>query len=67
MKGIGREVRTYAVRQRKSAAPSAPDVLALDHPAGVSIRLQSGMLETGERLRLADHLDALAKTLRGED
>lgn len=67
MKGIGREVRTYAVRQRKSATESAPDVLALDHPAGVSIRLRSGMLEADERLQLADHLDALARTLRSQD
>jgi len=67
MKGIGREVRTYAVRQRKGGSPSEPGVLTLDHPAGVSIRLQSNMLEANERLQLADHLDALTKKLRGED
>ncbi|MEY3665748.1 MAG: Adenylate cyclase 1 [Pseudomonadota bacterium] len=64
MKGIGREVRTYAVRKRKNGAVSAQNVLALEHPAGVSIRLQSGMLEEGERLALADHFEALAKKLR---
>ncbi|MCM0044467.1 MAG: adenylate/guanylate cyclase domain-containing protein [Burkholderiaceae bacterium] len=62
MKGIGREVRTYAVRHRRAA--EQPRLLELEHPAGISVRLQSDTLDPEERRRLADHLDALSRSLR---
>lgn len=65
MKGIGRDVRTYAVSGRKCAA--SPGMLELEHPAGISIRLQSDGLDANERRQLADRLDALAKSLRSDD
>ncbi len=61
MKGIARNVQTYAVKARKSAA----NALSLDHPAGVAIDLDPASLEEDERRALAERLLALAERLRG--
>ncbi len=61
MKGIARNVQTYAVKARKSAA----NALSLDHPAGVAIDLDPASLEEDERRALAERLLTLAERLRG--
>jgi class 3 adenylate cyclase len=60
MKGIARNVQTYAVKARKGAA----NALSLDHPAGVAIALDPASLEEDERRALAERLLALAERLR---
>ena len=62
MKGIAREVQTYAVKGRK--ADNSAQALALDHPAGVSIALDPATLDAAERSSLADKLAELADQLR---
>lgn len=63
MKGISRQVQTYAVkgRRRVGDAPS----FALEHPAGVAIDLDPTALDADERSALAERLAALAERLRG--
>lgn len=62
MKGIARNVRTYAVKGRKSAGSS----LSLEHPAGVAIDIDPTTLADDDRRMLAERLEALAKRLCGE-
>lgn len=63
MKGIARNVQTYAVKGRKRAG--GPAGLSLDHPAGVAIDLDPATLDDGERHALAEQLAAVADRLRG--
>ncbi len=63
MKGIARNVKTFAVRGRKLAGDSRN--LSLEHPAGVVIDLDPASLPAGERGQLADQLAAMAERLRG--
>ena len=62
MKGIARNVQTYAVKGRKLDG-DAP-TFALNHPAGVSIDLDPTVLDDAERQALADKLAALSQKLR---
>ncbi len=62
MKGIARDVRTYAIRGRK-AAPGDTS-LTLAHPAGVAIDLDPAALDAGARSELAEQLTTLADRLR---
>ena len=62
MKGIAREVQTYAVTGRKTAGSSP--AFSLDHPAGVSITLNPSALDAAERSSLADKLAEMAEQLR---
>lgn len=63
MKGIARNVKTYAVKGRKRAGGNAG--LSLDHPAGVAIDLDPATLDDTERHALAERLAAVADKLRG--
>lgn len=62
MKGIARNVQTYAIKGRKSE-DGAP-AFALNHPAGVAIDLDPAVLDDSERDALADKLAALSQRLR---
>ncbi len=62
MKGIARDVQTYAVTGRKTTG--AESAFSFDHPAGVSIDLDPSALDGQERAALADKLSALAQQLR---
>ena len=62
MKGIARDVRTYAIKGRKSA--SGETSLSLAHPAGVAIDLDPAALDAGVRSELAEQLATLADKLR---
>ncbi len=62
MKGIARDVQTYAVTGRR--AESSSPAFNFDHPAGVSIDLDPTILDSEERAALADKLSALATQLR---
>jgi class 3 adenylate cyclase len=64
MKGIARNVQTYAVKGRKQFG-EAP-VLALSHPSGVAIDLDPTALAIEERAVLADQLAAIANRLRSD-
>ncbi len=64
MKGIARDVRTYAVKGRK-AAGEAP-IFSYDHPAGVSIDIDPTTLDADERAQLSEKLTMLAEALRGQ-
>lgn len=62
MKGITRDIQTYAVTGRKNNQELP--TLALDHPAGVSIDLDTSILDAEEREKLAVKLILLADQLR---
>ena len=62
MKGIARDVRTYAIKGRKLAAGDT--ALTLAHPAGVSIDLDPAALDPDARTALAEQLASLADKLR---
>lgn len=62
MKGIARDVQTFAVTGRRIAS-TAP-AFSFDHPAGVSIDLDPTLLDPEDRAVLANKLDALASQLR---
>ncbi len=62
MKGIARDVQTYAVTGRRTESSSP--AFNFDHPAGVSIDLDPTILDSEERAALADKLSALATQLR---
>ena len=62
MKGIARDVQTYAVTGRRTE--SASTAFSFDHPAGVSIDLDTSVLDAPARAALADKLSALASQLR---
>jgi class 3 adenylate cyclase len=62
MKGIARNIQTYAVKGRKRAS-DAP-ALALSHPAGIDIDLDPSVLDDNERNALAEKLAALSVQLR---
>ncbi len=62
MKGIARDVQTYAVTGRR--IESASTAFSFDHPAGVSIDLDPSVLDAPARAALADKLSALASQLR---
>ena len=62
MKGIARNVQTYAVQGRKRAG-DAP-AFALSHPAGVAIDLDPTALDDDERNALVDKLAAMSLRLR---
>ncbi len=63
MKGIARNVQTYAIKGRKQAGSVAP--LTLAHPAGVAIDLDPDTLDEAARTALAEQLSGLAERLRG--
>lgn len=62
MKGIARQVQTYAITGRKR--PCEPLALELAHPAGVNIALDPAALDDNERQLLSARLLALAERLR---
>ncbi len=62
MKGIARDVQTYAIKGRKSA--DLAEQLTLAHPAGVAIALDPAVLDAGARTALAEQLSTLADKLR---
>ena len=62
MKGIARDVQTYAIKGRKRTG-DAP-AFALNHPAGVAIDLDPTALDDNERNALADKLAAMSLRLR---
>ncbi len=62
MKGIARNVQTYAVKGRRTAPEQ--ERLALEHPAGIAIGLDPAALDGDERQLLAERLEALASRLR---
>jgi class 3 adenylate cyclase len=62
MKGIARNVVTYAVTGRKKQ--QHPQSYTLTHPAGVSIELDSTVLDTDTKEKLAAQLSELAHRLR---
>jgi hypothetical protein len=62
MKGIARDVKTYAVKGRK--LPGEELIFSYDHPAGVSIDIDPTTLDANERAQLSDKLTTLAEALR---
>lgn len=62
MKGITREVRTFALRAH--TADTLPSMMSLEHPAGVAINLDPAHLPDDERCQLAEQLEAMAQRLR---
>jgi hypothetical protein len=62
MKGIARNVMTYAITGWKKQQHHQS--YALTHPAGVSIDLDTDILDTETKEQLADQLSALADRLR---
>ena len=62
MKGIARDVKTYAVKGRKSTVEAL--VFSYDHPAGVSIDIDPTTLDADERVQLSEKLTTLAEALR---
>ena len=62
MKGIPRDVKTYAVKSRKSTGEAL--VFSYDHPAGVSIDIDPTTLDADERAQLSEKLTTLAEALR---
>jgi class 3 adenylate cyclase len=62
MKGIARNIQTYAVKGRKRAGDAT--TLALSHPAGIDIDLDPSVLDDKERNALAEKLAALSIQLR---
>ena len=62
MKGIARDVQTYAVTGRKNA--STKTICALSHPAGVNIDLDPASLDQNARQVLAEQLSSIAQQLR---
>jgi class 3 adenylate cyclase len=62
MKGIARNVQTYAITGRKNA--SAKSTCALSHPAGVNIDLDPTSLDQDARQVLAEQLSSIAQQLR---
>jgi class 3 adenylate cyclase len=64
MKGIARNIKTYAVTGRKQ--PHHQKSYALSHPAGISIELDPAILDADTKGKLADQLSELADRLRAE-
>lgn len=64
MKGIARNVMTYAVTGRKQQQQSLSYVLS--HPAGINIDLDSTVLDHGTKEQLAHQLTELAERLRAQ-
>jgi class 3 adenylate cyclase len=62
MKGIARDIKTFAIKGRKSAG--SPAALTLAHPAGVAIELDPAALDAAARAALAEQLSTLADKLR---
>ncbi len=62
MKGIARNIQTYAVKGRKRASEAR--ALTLSHPAGIDIDLDPSVLDDNERNALAEKLAALSIQLR---
>ncbi len=62
MKGIARNIQTYAVKGRKRADQA--HALALKHPAGIAIDLDLSALDDNERNALSEKLAALSIQLR---
>ena len=62
MKGIARNVQTYAITSRRTELISTG--FHFDHPAGVSIALDPTTLDIPSRAALADKLSELASQLR---
>lgn len=62
MKGIARNVQTYAVRGRKQSSEASS--VTIEHPAGVAIDLDPSMLNENDRRTLAERLAMLAELLR---
>lgn len=60
MKGIARNVQTYAVKGRRSGGHG----LSLVHPAGIAIDLDPAALGDEEKMTLAEQLAAVADRLR---
>ena len=63
VKGMARDVKTFAVLQRKTSEASAS--VQFKHPAGVSIDLDPALLDAQERMRLAEQLTAAAARIMG--
>jgi class 3 adenylate cyclase len=61
MKGIARDVKTFAVLGPKK--PQSPKTVALSHQAGVNIDLDVSTLTPSERQQLAEQLRAVAKQI----
>lgn len=64
MKGIARNVKTFAVRGRRLAG--AARGLSLAHPAGIAIDLDPAALDAAERAALAEQLAQMAERLRAD-
>ncbi len=62
MKGIARDVQTFAVKGRRQSGDVA--ALTLAHPAGVAIDVDPTLLDVAERDELATQLASLAERLR---
>jgi adenylate cyclase len=62
MKGISRDIQTYAVTGRKNNQELT--TFTLDHPAGISIDLDTSILDSDEREKIAEKLISLAAQLR---
>jgi class 3 adenylate cyclase len=62
MKGIARDIKTYAVKSRKGTGEAL--VFSYDHPAGVSIDIDPTTLNENERTQLSEKLMKLAEALR---
>ncbi len=62
MKGIARDVQTYAISGRKTESSSS--IFNFDHPSGVSIDIDPAVLDAEGRVALADKLSELASQLR---
>ena len=61
MKGIARDVKTFAVLGPKKTQPH--QTVALNHQAGVSIDLDVTTLTPSERQKLAEQLRAVANQI----
>ena len=61
LKGIDRNIKTYAIKGRKTLAEQP---LRLSHPQGVHIDLSPSQLGADDRMLIAEQLKALAELLR---